>query len=56
MMALPHVAGWGEDGALDAIREHAATIDSVARRIEQAIAPPAPAPADALAELARSAR
>jgi hypothetical protein len=36
----------GPTGALDAIREYAATIDQVARRIEDAIAPPEPPPAD----------
>jgi len=32
-----YIAGWGEDGALDAIREYAQTIDAVARRIEAAL-------------------
>jgi hypothetical protein len=36
---IPYVAGWGEDGALDAIREYAETIDTIARRIEDAPAP-----------------
>ena len=41
--SIPYVAGWGEDGALDAIRQYAATIDTIARRIEDALAPqPAP--------------
>ena len=31
---IPYVAGWGEDGALDAIHQDAQTIDEVARRIE----------------------
>jgi hypothetical protein len=35
--SIPYVAGWGEDGALDAIREYASTIDVIARRIEDAI-------------------
>jgi N-terminal domain of anti-restriction factor ArdC len=35
--SIPYVAGWGEDGALDAIREYAETIDAIARRIESAI-------------------
>jgi hypothetical protein len=35
--AIPYVAGWGEDGALDAIREYAETIDTIARRIEAAL-------------------
>ena len=34
---IPYVAGWGEDGALDAIREYAETIDTIARRIEAAL-------------------
>ena len=36
--SIPYVAGWGEDGALAAIREYAETIDRIARRIEGAIA------------------
>lgn len=39
--SITYVAGWGEDGALDAIRAYAATIDAVARRIEDALQPPA---------------
>jgi hypothetical protein len=35
--SIPYIAGWGEDGALDAIRRYAATIDAVARRIEDAL-------------------
>ena len=35
----PYGAGWGEDGALDAIREYAHTIDTIARRIEDALDP-----------------
>ena len=35
--SIPYVAGWGEDGALDAIREYAETIDAIARRIESAV-------------------
>ena len=31
------MAGWGEDGALEAIRDYAATIDAVARRLEDAV-------------------
>jgi hypothetical protein len=38
--AAPNVAGWGEDGALDAIKAYADTIDAVARRIEGAVQPP----------------
>jgi hypothetical protein len=37
--SIPYVAGWGEDGALDAIREYAETIDTIARRIEHALDP-----------------
>ena len=36
--SIPYIAGWGEDGALDAIREYAETIDTIARRIEDALA------------------
>jgi antirestriction protein ArdC len=34
---IPYVAGWGEDGALDAIQQDAQAIDEVARRIETAL-------------------
>jgi hypothetical protein len=37
--SIPYVAGWGEDGALDAMREYAQTIDTIARRIEDALEP-----------------
>jgi hypothetical protein len=40
--SVPYVAGWGEDGALDAIRDYAGTIDAIARRIEGALANAAP--------------
>jgi hypothetical protein len=36
---IPYIAGWGEDGALDAIREYAHTIDTIVRRIENALHP-----------------
>jgi antirestriction protein ArdC len=39
--SVPYVAGWGEDGDLDAIREYAGTIDAIARRIEGALGEPA---------------
>jgi hypothetical protein len=35
--SIPYIAGWGETGALDAIREYSSTIDTVARRIEHAL-------------------
>ena len=35
--SIPYVAGWGEDGALDAVNQFAATIDRLARQIENAI-------------------
>jgi hypothetical protein len=41
---IPYVAGWGEDGALDAVTAFAETIDAIARRIESAIAPSSCAP------------
>jgi hypothetical protein len=54
--SIPYVAGWGEAGALDTIREYAKTIDRIARRIEDAMAPAAvPVPADRLSELERAA-
>jgi len=37
--SIPYIAGWGEDGALDAIRQYAQTIDTIARRIEDALDP-----------------
>lgn len=37
--SIPYVAGWGEDGAIDVIREYAQTIDAIARRIEDALDP-----------------
>jgi hypothetical protein len=40
--SIPYIAGWGEDGALDAIREYAQTIDAIARRIENVLDIPAP--------------
>jgi hypothetical protein len=35
--SIPYVAGWGEDGALEAVTEFASTIDALARRIEDAL-------------------
>src|SRR3954471_2435997 len=35
--SIPYVAGWGEDGALDAVNHFATTIDRLARQIENAI-------------------
>lgn len=44
--SIPYIAGWGEkDDALAAIREYAETIDKIARRLEDALAPAA-APAE----------
>jgi hypothetical protein len=37
--SIPYVAGWGEQGALDAIRAYAETIDKIARRIEDGLVP-----------------
>ena len=53
--SIPYIAGWGEDGALDAIREYAATIDTVARRIEGALAPGSDPVSEALASNATAA-
>jgi hypothetical protein len=48
--SIPYIAGWGEDGALDAIREYAQTIDAIARQIEDALhrAPDTPPVGDAI--------
>jgi hypothetical protein len=35
--SIPYIAGWGEDGALDAIRDYAQSIDAIASRIEDAL-------------------
>ncbi len=34
---VPYVAGWGEDGALDAVTEFAQLIDDLARRVQAAL-------------------
>jgi len=50
-----YVAGWGEEGELDAIRRYAATIDTIARRLEDALAPVPEPVADAIAAEDRAA-
>jgi antirestriction protein ArdC len=50
--SIPYIAGWGEDGDLEAIRKHAETVDTIARSIETACY----AMADKLEAKARSAR
>ncbi|MBJ7331459.1 MAG: hypothetical protein JHC95_16320 [Solirubrobacteraceae bacterium] len=35
--SIPYVAGWGEDGALEAVRQYADTVDTLAQRIEDAL-------------------
>ena len=35
--AIPYVAGWGEEGALEAVTEFAERIDTLSRRIEDAL-------------------
>ena len=35
--SVPYIAGWGEDGALEAVSEAAELIDQIAARIEQAV-------------------
>ncbi len=35
--SIPYIAGWGEDGALDAVNQFAGVIDTIARRLEDAI-------------------
>jgi hypothetical protein len=39
--SIPYIAGWGEDDELDAIRDYAATIDTIARMIDDALQPAA---------------
>jgi antirestriction protein ArdC len=34
--SIPYIAEWGERGDLEAIREHAQTVDEIARKLEQA--------------------
>jgi hypothetical protein len=34
---VPYVAGWGENGALDAVTEFAQLIDDLPRRVEAAL-------------------
>jgi hypothetical protein len=36
--SVPYVAGWGENGALEAVTAFAARIDELARRIETVLA------------------
>ncbi len=47
--SIPYIAGWGEDGALDAIRAYAQTIDTIARQIEAALDPEPEPATDAVA-------
>jgi hypothetical protein len=35
--SIPYVAGWGEDGALEAVTEFAKTIDGLARQVEDVL-------------------
>jgi hypothetical protein len=35
---IPHVAGWSDGSALEAVTEFAATIDTLARRVAEALA------------------
>ena len=53
--SIPYIAGWGEDGALDAIRGCAQTIDTIARSIEDALDPKAEPADDAVAAEALAA-
>ena len=34
---VPYVAGWGENGALEAVSEFAKTIDELARQVEDVL-------------------
>jgi hypothetical protein len=53
--SIPYVAGWGEDGALDAVRQYAQTIDRVARHIEDALRPATQLAIDATTAVALAA-
>jgi N-terminal domain of anti-restriction factor ArdC len=44
---IPYIAGWGEDGELDAVTAFARTIDELARRVETALSTPIELPAAA---------
>src|SRR5215218_9062446 len=39
--SVPYVAGWGEGGALDAVRGFAETLDALARRLDETLISPA---------------
>jgi hypothetical protein len=43
---VPYVAGWGENGALEAVTEFAQLIDTLAKRVETAITPAESSPED----------
>jgi len=45
--SVPYIAGWGQDGAIEAVSAFAQTIDSIARQLEEAIADPADHAAEA---------
>ena len=47
--SIPYIAGWGEEGALDAIRGYAQTIDAIARQIEAVLDPQSEPSTDAVA-------
>jgi hypothetical protein len=42
--SVPYVAGWGEDGALEAVSEFAKTIDGLARQLEDVLRAAVPGP------------
>jgi hypothetical protein len=42
--SIPYVAGWGEEGALDAVTAFASTVDELARRVENVLQPSAETP------------
>jgi hypothetical protein len=44
---IPYIAGWGEDGELDAVTAFARTIDELARPVETALSTPIELPAAA---------
>jgi len=53
--SIPSIADWAKDRALDAIRAHVQTINTIAHRIEDILAPNAQPAAEAIAAKALAA-
>jgi hypothetical protein len=52
---VPYIAGWGEDGALDAVTQFAQLIDDLARRVEAALSAAGDTPRDGCDRITRPA-